>query len=120
MSIKVGDVFVDNSTYSCEVISSVIARVKNINRNKITFQLVVDQCEYMKDNIKEIVVEKKNSLSLNYDNCYKININNLSKEYENISEEFWNKAYKSVKNKEYLAFYDALDENYWNDKNNGK
>jgi hypothetical protein len=54
----------------------------------------------MIDDIKDIVVEKKVPLTLNYDNFYKIKIDKINKEYENISEEFWNKAYKSVKNKE--------------------
>lgn len=44
MNIKIGDVFVDDFTYSCEVIISIIARVKDINGNKITFQLALDQC----------------------------------------------------------------------------
>ena len=39
MNVKIGDVFVDNFTYSCQVITSIIARVKDINGNKITFQL---------------------------------------------------------------------------------
>ena len=120
MNVKIGDVFVDNFTYTCQVITSIIARVKDINGNKITFQLALDECEYMIDDIKEIIVEKKFPLSLNYDNFYKIDINKINKKYENISEEFWNKAYKSVKNKEYNELYGALYEIYWNDKNNGK
>ena len=38
MDVKVGDVFIDDFTYSCQVISSVIARVKYINENNIDFQ----------------------------------------------------------------------------------
>lgn len=120
MNVKIGDVFVDDFTYSCQVITSIIARVKDINGNKITFQLAIDECEYMIDDIKEIVVEKKFPLTLNYDNFYKIKIDKINKKYENISEEFWNKAYKSVKNKKHDALQDALDEIYWNDKHNGK
>lgn len=63
---------------------------------------------------------KKFPLTLNYDNFYKIKIDKINKKYENISEEFWNKAYKSVKNKKHDALQDALDEIYWNDKHNGK
>ena len=78
---------------------------------KITllFNLIVDQCGYMIDDLKEIIVEKKFPLSINYDHFYKININNIEKKYENISETCWENAYKSVKNNECDAFHDTFD-----------